>query len=213
MPDLTETMRLVEQASARLCHDFGGLIGTVGGAVEMLADEAGRDEEIVAFARAAARGLAQRLRLMRAAWGPETNALPISAIRALAEPPLAARRIGIDTTALAEDAVFTPAGGRLALNLLLLAAECLPKGGTILLGGDPSDLFVRISGPDAVWPPGLATCLRDPDAALRAMTSPASLQMPLTALLAHNRAKNLSVVLGPIPGGGSGIAALRLIAA
>src|ERR1700679_75829 len=72
MAEMGETVRLVELVCARLCHDLGGLIGTVGNAVDMVAEDIGGDSEVAAFASSAAKALAQRLRLMRTAWGPES---------------------------------------------------------------------------------------------------------------------------------------------
>ncbi|MSP01384.1 MAG: hypothetical protein EXR07_10115 [Acetobacteraceae bacterium] len=209
MGDPGETIRLVELVCARLCHDLSGLIGTVGNALGMLAEDSGRDNEVLAFASSAAAALTQRLRLMRAALGPETVAMALPELHALAAPPLAARRIGLDTRALPTDSVFSPAAGRVVLNLLLLACDGLPKGGTIVLMGAPADLFIRIDGPEAAWPSGLAACLSDEAAARAALTSARSVLMPLTALLALSRNLRLSPVLAA----SSGIQALRLCAA
>jgi hypothetical protein len=55
--------------------------------------------------------------------------------------------------------VFAAANGRVILNLIVLACDCLPKGGTIVLIGEPDDLLIRIDGPGAAWPPGFAAAL------------------------------------------------------
>jgi histidine phosphotransferase ChpT len=206
MAEMGDTIRLVELICARLCHDLGGLIGTVGNALEMVAEDAGRDNEVLAFASSAAYALTQRLRLMRAAWGPETDAMKLSALVKLVTPALAARRVGLDTRTLPPDCVFSPAIGRVVLNLIMLACDCLPRGGTIVLMGEPADLLVRIDGPGAAWPAGFANCMRDEAAALAALTSARSVQMPLTVLFALSRGLRLSPVLGPT----SGIEAVRL---
>jgi histidine phosphotransferase ChpT len=208
MPELGETIRLVELVCARLCHDIGGLIGTVGNAVDMVADDAARDDEVLAFASTAARALTQRLRLLRSAWGPDQETIALTALIALVAPPLEIRRIGVDTGGLPPDSVFSGPFGRVLLNLILLACDCLPNGGTIVLTGEPSDLLVRIVGQDAEWPPGFSACMRDETSALAVLAGPRSVQMPLTVLLALSRNLRLSPVLGP-----HGIEALRLEAA
>jgi histidine phosphotransferase ChpT len=208
MADLRETVRLVELTCARLCHDLGGLIGTVGNALDMLSEDPIQDSEVFAFATSAAGALTRRLRLMRAAWGPETTAMSVATLRSLAVPPLEARRIALETSALPADGVFSPPIGRVVLNLILLAADCLPRGGTILLMGEPADLFLRIDGPESAWPAGLSGCLGDEQAALAALHTVRTVQMPLTVLLALSAGSRLSPVLGP-----KGIAALRLTAA
>lgn len=205
MANLGETIRLVELTCARLCHDLGGLIGTVGNALEMMAEDDARRNEVHAFASTAAKALSQRLKLMRAAWGPETEAMAVPALRTLAAPALAARRIGLDTRTLPPDTLFSPAAARVVLNLIMLAADSLPQGGTIVLMGNAEDLLIRIDGPGALWPTGLVPCLRDEAAALAALTGVTAVQMPLTALLAIAANMRLSPVLGP-----RGIEALRL---
>jgi hypothetical protein len=65
------------------------------------------------------------------------------------------------------------------------------------LAGDPDDLFIRITGPAAAWPTAMAVCLSDKNAARSALTERRSLQMALTALLAHAADIRLSVVLAP----------------
>jgi histidine phosphotransferase ChpT len=205
MAELGETVRLVELMCARLCHDLGGLIGTVDNAIDMVSEDTG-ENEIVAFAASAARALAERLRLMRAAWGQDLDALTLPELLALVSGPLAARRVGVDTRSLAPDCVFPSPVARVVLNLVLLAADCLTKGGTILLMGEPEDLLVRIDGPGARWPAGFVDCMRDEAAALAAINGVRSVQVPLTALFAFSRNLRLSPVLGP----GAGIEAVRL---
>lgn len=201
-----DTIRLVELICARLCHDLGGLIGTVGNALDMVTEDAGRDNEVLAFASSAANALTQRLRLMRTAWGPESDAMKLPALVKLVTQALTARRVRIDTSALPEDCVFPPPIGRVVLNLIVLACDCLPRGGTIVLLGEPADLLVRIAGPGAAWPTGFVDCMRDESAALAALTSALSVQMPLTSLFAFSGGLRLSPVLGPT----SGIEAVRL---
>ncbi len=209
MAEIEDTIRLVELVCARLCHDLGGLIGTVGNALAMVTEDAGPGNEVLAFASAAAHALTQRLRLMRAAWGPETAAIRLPALVSLVTPALAARRIGLDIRTLPPDCLFPSAIARVVLNLIVLASDCLPKGGTIVLIGSPTDLLVRIDGPNAAWPRGLLACLHDEAAAIAALNSARSVQMPLTVLFALSRKLRLSPVIGST----SGVEALRLVAA
>ena len=201
-----DSIRLAELVCARLCHDLGGLIGTVGNAVDMVADDLGGGGEILAFAVTAAKSLTQRLRLLRAAWGPETNAIDLDALRGLTTQALAARRIELNLDALSPDCEFAAPTGRVLLNLILLGCDGMMKGGTIRLIGDADDLLVRLEGPGAAWPARIAVCARDGSEAIAALSGAHSLQMPLTALMALNAGLGLSPVLGP----GSGIEALRL---
>jgi histidine phosphotransferase ChpT len=206
MPDLSVTLRLVEMMCARLCHDLGGLIGTVGNAIDIVAADDGRDNEVLAFASSAARMLGQRLRLLRAAWGPETDAIRLPALIHLVTPPLAARRIDLDTASLPPDCLFAPSVARVVLNLLVLASDSLPRGGRIALQGDPSDLLIRIDGQDAAWPDGFASCMGDEVTAFGALEGARSAQMPLTVLMARGSSLRLSMM----PRLSSGVQAVRL---
>jgi len=134
--------------------------------------------------------------LLRAAWGPETDPVALAALVRLAAPPLGARRIGLDVRMLAPDCVFPAPVARVLLNLIVLASDCLPKGGTVVLIGAPSDLLIRIDGPEAAWPSGFTACMGNESAALGALADAHSAQMPLTALLAIGRELRLSPVLG-----------------
>ncbi len=83
------------------------------------------------------------------------------------------------------------------LNLLLLAADSMPAGGTVMLAGSADDLFVRIDGPAAAWPTAMAVCMVNEAAAHAAISAGKAAQMPLTALLAHAAGVRLSVLMSP----------------
>lgn len=165
----------IELAAARLWHDIQPL------------DPSGKADVLVA-----------RLRLRHAAWTPAAGPLPLHQLEALARG--LPERVGVETGALDPHAVFAPAVGRIALNVLLLAADSLPNGGIVLLAGSADDLFIRIAGSGAAWPPGLALCLAEAEAARAALTEPAVMQMGVTALLAHAAGCRLSVLMSPRPG-------------
>jgi hypothetical protein len=107
------------------------------------------------------------------------------------------QQVSVDLAALRQQTVFAADAGRIVLNLLLLAAESLPSGGTVTLAGSADDLFVRITGWKAAWPAGIALCLAEETEARSALTEQRSLQMALTALLAHAARIRLSLVLSP----------------
>jgi histidine phosphotransferase ChpT len=208
MASISETLRLVELMCARLCHELSGLAGTLGGVIDLAAEEAPAAAESLAVGHDAASELVQRLKLLRAAWGPDDGPLALAELLALARGRPNARRVAIDASALPPGTVFVPPAGRMALNLLLLASESLPGGGTVSLAGSAQDLFIAIAGPRAAWPANLAGCLADEAAAFAALTGARTLQMPLTALLAHGLGLRLSMLVAAGPGGGAAL--LRL---
>ena len=107
------------------------------------------------------------------------------------------RPIEIDLQALEPSTVFPAATGRIVSNVLLLAWDSLPSGGAITLAGAADDLFVRITGPAAAWPAGIAVCLTNEAEARAALTEWRQPQMALTALLAHASRKRLSLLITP----------------
>lgn len=201
MAEYAEAMRLVELTCARLCHDLSSLVGSLNGALELVADDWPTTDEAFALARQAARELMWRLRLLRAAWGEGGPELPLAGLRDLSAGLIGAHRLTLDLTGLPDDAVFVPPMARAVLNVLLLANESLPAAGQIWFTGAPTDLYVSIAGPGAAWPAGLPLCLVDPAAAMAAFSNPRSIQMPLTALLARGLGLRLSVLMAAGSGG------------
>lgn len=196
MTGMSDALRLAELVCARLCHDLSSPLGALVGVLEAARDDQ-PDSEAVALAEEAAIDLAERLKLLRAAWGPNVDEVDVVRLRTFAACLSTSRRVRLDLTGLDADAVFQPAVARLTLNLVLLAAESLPGGGIISLAGSPAHrVVVTISGPRAAWPAGLASWLNDDAAAWEALlASPRGLQAPLTALLARGLGLRLSILM------------------
>jgi hypothetical protein len=195
MSGTNSALRLIEVTSALLCHDIGDLVGSLGHAASASVGEPGQTPALGKTVLDAAEALAARLDLRRAAWVPDEEPVPLARIRFLAHGM--PERVTVDASALDQDTVFPAAAGRIVLNLLLLAADSLPLGGTVILAGTTGDLFVKIAGPTAAWPNGMAICLADETEARTALNEWRSLQMAVTALLAHAAGIRLSVLLSP----------------
>ena len=70
----SEALRLAELLCARLCHDLSGPLGALIGIIEIAREEQ-PDSETLALAEETAVELGQRLKLLRAAWGQDSEAL------------------------------------------------------------------------------------------------------------------------------------------
>jgi histidine phosphotransferase ChpT len=187
--------------NARLCHDLSGLAGTVSGMLQLATDDLpppdnGGMEQPLALAREAADQLAWRLKLLRAAWGPETGRMDRRSISDLAAGLPSSPPIRLDLSRLAPDAVLPSGMGRMAVNLILLAAQGLPIGGTISVSGGGNELMVGIQGERAGWPAGLASCIGDEQAAWDMLNTPRGLQASVTILLSRELGFSLSLLLG-----------------
>lgn len=207
MTDMNESLRLAELLCARLCHDLSGPVGALIGVLE-LAREEQPDSEPVALAEDTAADLAQRLKLLRAAWGQDGEEIDLDRLRGFAGHLSSRHRVRLDLVGLDPDTVFPPPVARIVLNLLLVAAESLPGGGIVALSGSPSaSVLMTLSGPRAAWPTGFGVWLRDATAAWEAMMAdPTRPQAPLTALLARGIGLRLSLLMPASPMGEAEVA-------
>lgn len=182
-----------EALGARLCHDFAGPLGTLAGAVELLAEADGRDGEALDEAGRTARELTARLRLLRAAWGGGCGDLDRGDIAALLPGLAASGRVSVSLSGLHRH--YPGPFARVLLNLLLLAVEAVPRGGTVALTDAPcGGVLARIEGPRAAWPPALAALLARDDPAPPAVPEPRDVQAPLLVALARRAGLRLSRV-------------------
>ena len=192
--DRAPGLRLAELLATRLVHD---LSGPTSGLCAALA-EPRADAEALEIAREAAATLRRRLALYRAAWGAPAP-LDAGGLREMAAALPNAHRLRIVFAGPVEAAALAPPAARLLLNLLLLAAESLPRGGTVTLEGDPAqDMVLAIDGARAGWPEGFAAMLTDAACAWAALPDAPRgprLQAALTALLAHQSGGRLRLLL------------------
>jgi histidine phosphotransferase ChpT len=169
MSGTKDLLRLAELLCARLCHDLSGPLGALIGILDLAREEA-PDSETVSLAEETAAELAQRLKLLRAAWGRESEDLDKGRLQEFGAGLLSGRRLRLHLDGLASNRLFSPPAGRVLLNLLLLAGECLPGGGMVALADAPSNgVLLTISGARAGWPPGFSRWLTDSDAAIEAI--------------------------------------------
>ncbi|TAN56840.1 MAG: hypothetical protein EPN20_18130, partial [Magnetospirillum sp.] len=122
-----------ELLCARLCHDMAGAVGAAAAGAELLEDDL--DAETARLVAASAAGAVARLKFFRAALGPAGSDQPAAAIQDLAAAYLrAAEAAGSGRLALHWSCGRPRLDGdiaRLVLNLILVARDCLPRGGEI----------------------------------------------------------------------------------
>ncbi len=203
--DAVDALVLAEILATRLCHDLSGQVNALAGAIEELQSGADPDAEALTLASEAGLALMHRLRFARAAWGRGGGPMSVTECRSLVGN-IARRGIRLDMDGLDGAGSFAPSGARLTLNVLVLAMESLPGGGVVEVHGQPQlDLVVRITGPGAAWPTGLAGMFADTTAAIEELrladpvAAARSIQAPLTALIAHATGQRVSMLLGPHP--------------
>jgi histidine phosphotransferase ChpT len=127
-------LRVLELLSARLCHELVSPVGAINNGVELLAEE---DPDFVRDAieliGQSARTASRRLQFYRFAYGTSASVsgAPPSTGRELAEGLCEGTKLRCDWAA--EAATLPVDWQRLACNMLVLAGDALPRGGTVLV--------------------------------------------------------------------------------
>ena len=156
-------LRVVELLCSRLCHDLVSPVGAVSNGVELLSEIGGApDAEALTLVGQSAQNAAQRLRFFRAAYGAAaaTN-ITVGEIRDLATGMVGDRHIAVQL----QSGLTLPAHRsaiKLLLNMILMGAECLPRGGTLYVrvdrGAKPT-IVVSAEGAGAILPDGVTGAL------------------------------------------------------
>lgn len=191
-------LRVAELLASRLCHDLVGPVGAVNNGLELLTDDdIGGDAESVALVSRSARHAGNILQFYRLAYGLAGQALDsdLSEPKRLTERFLGDGKVKLDWQAvsLPQDA---PEGlPKLLLNLIALAVEALPRGGTVVVTVSPGwALKVAAVGEGAALRPETAAALA-PDILVDGLT-PRQVQAYFTALLAGRLGGRLLVEPG-----------------
>ena len=175
-------LRVLELLASRVCHDLISPIGAVGNGLELLEDA---DDDMSADALQLSVNCVRRasalLEFFRMAYGTagSDTGLRWDAAKQLAEGLVDGPKTTLVWGAAPSGLNVPAMAPKLALNLVLLATEVLPRGGEIVVGlqGVGSRLVVSAvaSGRDARLPDEVAT----------AMAAPADPPPPLTARTVH----------------------------
>jgi histidine phosphotransferase ChpT len=137
-----DDLRLSALLCTRLCHDLIGPAGAVVNGVELLTESPGAvDQEVLELIRHSAAETTRRLKYFRAALGMPSDGLSLAAARAIADDYFAAGKIVLDWSdrIMETPASLPPRLVPIILNLVLCAAESLPRGGRIAIDGAPDD--------------------------------------------------------------------------
>lgn len=142
--DRDSTHRITELLCSHLCHELISPVTAVNNGLELIgAGAGGLETEAIELTRHSAAEASRRLQFYRLAYG---HAAGFDAARGLAEARdlskglLAGSKIGLEwSDGGVTGAQIGKAGVKLLLNLVALAREALPRGGTIAvaLGGAP----------------------------------------------------------------------------
>lgn len=162
--------QVLQLLSSRLCHEFAGAVGAINNGIELIADSPETpDPDAFDLIAGSAREMAARLRYLRIAYGFSAGAANAAQeVRELAGAIFGEGRVSLDWEPGPEDLAsgYSDGGTKLILNLVLLAGECLPRGGSVgvrIVGsGDARDAIVTAAGEGARLSEGARTAF-DPE--------------------------------------------------
>lgn len=177
-PDPTDFASLL---CSRLCHDLLSPVGALNNGIELIADETDPDvrEQCIGLLGDSARTTAGKLKFFRLAFGAAGGlgeAIPAHEIRGAVEglfPPGGKLEL---QWMIAGDALPKPAA-KLLLNLVMLAGEALPRGGTLAIGAEQNaqatEIAVRGEGGRIIFDPTIRAALEADGGAVTSRTAPA----------------------------------------
>jgi histidine phosphotransferase ChpT len=129
---------LAELLCARLCHDLAGAVGAVGTGVELLAEsgaDPGPADEAMALLVESAAVAVHRLKFLRMALGGRGPAMASDQIRSLVGEFFGSQMGNRGALQLdwqdGGPPLWDADEAKLLLNLILMARDCLPRGGTV----------------------------------------------------------------------------------
>lgn len=149
-------LRVTELLASRLCHDLVGPIGAVSNGLELMADESfGMADDALALASNSAGQATHLLQFYRLAYGMAGNrqGSDLKPLRELAANFLAHSKGKLEWPADAMPSDLPDGCGKLILNMIALALEALPRGGTIGVGAKSvsggAEIEIKAVGADA----------------------------------------------------------------
>jgi histidine phosphotransferase ChpT len=183
---MTDPLLLAGLLCSRLCHDLVGPVGAVVNGVELLSDAEDDDDELrdqsIALIGDSAAEVSARLKFFRLAFGAahDEGSISIDELAGLIAPVMQGRRIALSVEG-GRDGVSRVLA-RLAALLVLSAADCLPRGGRMILSFDGGQRpLVQVAGDRLALPPGHAALLADGSTEVEARTAPLALALHLAA--------------------------------
>jgi histidine phosphotransferase ChpT len=163
-------LRVLELMASKICHDLISPVGAIGNGLELLEDDGGGDtaKEALQLSQNCVRRASALLELFRMSYGTagSDTGLAWDAAKALASGFLAGTKMTLNWPVLPAGTALPPGANKLLLNLVVLAGDLLPRGGSIAIGVAPGPrgqvLRVTASGQDARISEDLAGVLKGP---------------------------------------------------
>ena len=127
-------LRVAELMASRLCHDLVGPIGAVSNGMELMADdEFGMADDAMQLATNSATQATHQLQFFRMAYGMagSRHGSDLTPLKELAAGFLEHGKIDLDWPLPPENIDMPDGAGKVILNMVALASEALPRGGSL----------------------------------------------------------------------------------
>ena len=139
--------------SAKLCHDLVNPVGAARNGLDLMADETdpALQKEALQLTNDSLADALARLKYLRLAFGSESPGHMIQEARKAATDLFARSKVELDWPEGGVEAA--PAAVRLGLNLILVAADALPRGGSLQVDWQAERITITCTGERAVLRP------------------------------------------------------------
>jgi len=200
MKDVQIDLRVAELLASRLCHDLVGPIGAVNNGMELIEDEdPGMIGEALKLVATSSKQAASNLQFFRLAYGMSGAQVggDLSELRDLVSGYLGSGKVALDWSVRTGPTGAPDGLGKLVLNMVALAGEGLPRGGTLKVAVDAGvsgggvEASVTATGPGAKLREETEPALR-PGVAVGDLT-PRNVQGYFTRILARRAGGDLTV--------------------
>ena len=132
---MDDQLRFAQLVCSRLCHDLAGAAGAVNAGLEILSEIGELDDSALQLATNSGHELSRRLAFYRVAFGAGgagSSGAELTVLRKLATEFLDGSNVRLNWPKHENDLHdIDPIMGKLLLNLILIASECLPRGGNL----------------------------------------------------------------------------------
>ncbi|MBK1668999.1 hypothetical protein CKO28_13255 [Rhodovibrio sodomensis] len=153
MQDIEIDLRVAELLASRLCHDLVSPVGAVNNGLELMAEDLDPEmlQDALALADKSAKQASSTVQFFRLAYGQAGRQVDMgpAEVKRLAEGYLTSQKAELAWDADALVLHGPEGGGKLLLNLILLAVDTLQRGGTIRVEAAGDGRSVRVAGEDA----------------------------------------------------------------
>ncbi len=171
--------KVAQLLCSRLCHDLAGPAGAVTAGLELIEENGGDGAEAMDLVVRSARQVVSRLNFYRLAFGSSgiASAASLAEVRAAALSHFTGGLVGLDwpdSDGVRPSTAIAPPGPMLILNMILLGAEALPRGGRLHMRisalGNDLGLGMTASGRGAGLRPEQRDAMR-PEAAVESLSA------------------------------------------